>query len=209
MFLDELADLKDRYPARFALHHVLTRERRPAPTCSPAASTHDAARAASSTRSIGPETVDEWFLCGPFELVQLCRRHPRRLGCRGVRDPLRAVHHGRRRPRGPVAAARSRSRRRRAGAHASRSASTARAATVTSPVLGERVDPQRRAAGARRRAVRVRGRRLRHLPRGAASRARSRWRRTTRSSPTSSSAATSSPASRIRPATVSSVDYDA
>ena len=24
-----------------------------------------------------PETVDEWFLCGPFELVQLVPRHAR------------------------------------------------------------------------------------------------------------------------------------
>ena len=31
MFLEELADLKDRYPARLALHHVLSREQRTAP----------------------------------------------------------------------------------------------------------------------------------------------------------------------------------
>ena len=31
MFLEELADLKDRYPARLAVHHVLTREQRISP----------------------------------------------------------------------------------------------------------------------------------------------------------------------------------
>ena len=34
MFLEELADLKDRYPARFALHHVLSREQRISPLLS-------------------------------------------------------------------------------------------------------------------------------------------------------------------------------
>jgi hypothetical protein len=33
MFADELADLKDRYPTRFVLHHVLSREQRAAPCC--------------------------------------------------------------------------------------------------------------------------------------------------------------------------------
>ncbi|MFP3686397.1 hypothetical protein SB847_22105, partial [Bacillus sp. SIMBA_026] len=31
MFLEELADLKDKYPTRLALHHVLSREQRIAP----------------------------------------------------------------------------------------------------------------------------------------------------------------------------------
>ncbi|MBW8872691.1 MAG: phenylacetate-CoA oxygenase/reductase subunit PaaK, partial [Leifsonia sp.] len=34
MFLEELADLKDRYPSRLALHHVLSREQRSAPLLS-------------------------------------------------------------------------------------------------------------------------------------------------------------------------------
>jgi ring-1,2-phenylacetyl-CoA epoxidase subunit PaaE len=34
MFLEELAELKDRYPARLALHHVLSREQRTAPLLS-------------------------------------------------------------------------------------------------------------------------------------------------------------------------------
>lgn len=71
MFVDDLADLKDRYPSRLALHHVLTRERRSGDLLS---GRLDAERFhAILTGLIGPGTVTEWFLCGPFELVQLCR----------------------------------------------------------------------------------------------------------------------------------------
>lgn len=71
MFLDELADLKDRYPTRLALHHVLSREQRSAPVLS---GRIDAERLDVILDSLVlPETVDEWFLCGPMELVQLCR----------------------------------------------------------------------------------------------------------------------------------------
>ena len=71
MFLEELADLKDRYPARLALHHVLSREQRAAPLLS---GRIDAAKLATMLDVlIRPEAVTEWFLCGPFELVALCR----------------------------------------------------------------------------------------------------------------------------------------
>jgi ring-1,2-phenylacetyl-CoA epoxidase subunit PaaE len=71
MFLDELADLKDRYPTRFALHHVLSREQRAAPVLSGRLDEHKLRRILDGL--ILPDTVDEWFLCGPIELVQLCR----------------------------------------------------------------------------------------------------------------------------------------
>jgi ring-1,2-phenylacetyl-CoA epoxidase subunit PaaE len=71
MFLEELADLKDRFPARFALHHVLTREQRTAPVLSGRIDAERLDRLLDVV--IRPETVDEWFLCGPFELVQLAR----------------------------------------------------------------------------------------------------------------------------------------
>ncbi|QEW04228.1 1,2-phenylacetyl-CoA epoxidase subunit PaaE [Microbacterium lushaniae] len=71
MFLDELADLKDRYPTRFALHHVLSREQRAAPVLSGRLDEERLRRILDGL--ILPQTVDEWFLCGPFELVQLCR----------------------------------------------------------------------------------------------------------------------------------------
>ncbi|QRY42058.1 phenylacetate-CoA oxygenase/reductase subunit PaaK [Microbacterium hominis] len=71
MFVDELADLKDRYPARIAVHHVLSREQRAAPVLS--GRIDEERLRLILTAIIRPETVDEWFLCGPFALVQLCR----------------------------------------------------------------------------------------------------------------------------------------
>jgi len=71
MFVDELADLKDRYPSRLAIHHVLSREQRTAPVLS---GRIDEARLRRLLATlVPPETVAEWFLCGPFPLVQLCR----------------------------------------------------------------------------------------------------------------------------------------
>ncbi len=79
MFLEDLADLKDRYPARLALHHVLSREQRAAPLLS---GRIDAEKLdAILERLVPPATVTEWFLCGPFELVTLCRE---RLEAHGV-----------------------------------------------------------------------------------------------------------------------------
>lgn len=71
MFLEELADLKDRYPSRLALHHVLSREQRAAPLLSGRIDEDRLRRILDSL--VLPDTVDEWFLCGPFALVQLCR----------------------------------------------------------------------------------------------------------------------------------------
>ncbi len=71
MFLEELAELKDRYPARLALHHVLSREQRAAPLLS---GRIDAEKLGTILDVLVlPEHVTEWFLCGPFELVELCR----------------------------------------------------------------------------------------------------------------------------------------
>jgi ring-1,2-phenylacetyl-CoA epoxidase subunit PaaE len=71
MFLEELADLKDRHPARLAVHHVLSREQRTAPLLSGRIDEDRLRRILDAL--VLPETIDEWFLCGPFELVQLCR----------------------------------------------------------------------------------------------------------------------------------------
>src|SRR6478609_9168448 len=71
MFLEDLADLKDRYPTRLALHHVLSREQRTAPLLSGRIDEERLRRILDEL--VFPETVDEWFLCGPFDLVQLCR----------------------------------------------------------------------------------------------------------------------------------------
>ncbi|MYM19725.1 phenylacetate-CoA oxygenase/reductase subunit PaaK [Brevibacterium sp. 5221] len=79
MFLEELADLKDRYPARFDMHHVLSAEGRSAELYS---GRIDAPKLdALLTHLVPPETVDEWFLCGPLPLVELART---RLDAHGV-----------------------------------------------------------------------------------------------------------------------------
>ena len=71
MFLEELADLKDKYPARFAVHHVLSREQRISPLMT---GRIDADKLATIFETVlRTDDVDEWFLCGPFDLVQLCR----------------------------------------------------------------------------------------------------------------------------------------
>lgn len=71
MFVDALADLKDRYPSRFVVHHVLSREQRQSPVHS---GRLDAERLdVVLDRIVRPATVDEWFLCGPADLVQTVR----------------------------------------------------------------------------------------------------------------------------------------
>ncbi len=71
MFLEELADLKDRYPSRFAVHHVLSREQRISPLLSGRIDAEKLEKLLGTV--IATDRADEWFLCGPFELVQLCR----------------------------------------------------------------------------------------------------------------------------------------
>ena len=72
MFLDELSDLKDVYPDRLHLVHVLSREARETDLLS---GRIDEARLERFLGTlIPPETVDEWYLCGPLELVTTARR---------------------------------------------------------------------------------------------------------------------------------------
>ncbi|HKT57788.1 MAG TPA: 1,2-phenylacetyl-CoA epoxidase subunit PaaE [Microbacterium sp.] len=71
MFADDLADLKDRFPTRLTLHHVLSREQRAAPVLS--GRIDEPKLRTILQRLLPPQTVDEWFLCGPIELVQMCR----------------------------------------------------------------------------------------------------------------------------------------
>jgi ring-1,2-phenylacetyl-CoA epoxidase subunit PaaE len=67
MFAEELADLKDRYPTRLHLVHVLSREAQPAELLS---GRLDRARfSALLDVLLAPAGVDEWFLCGPQGLV--------------------------------------------------------------------------------------------------------------------------------------------
>ncbi|MFG3347710.1 2Fe-2S iron-sulfur cluster-binding protein [Streptomyces sp. NPDC048018] len=68
MFLDEVADLKDRYPDRFQLITVLSREEQQAGLPS---GRLDAERLTALLPALLPVgEIDGWFLCGPFGLVQ-------------------------------------------------------------------------------------------------------------------------------------------
>lgn len=68
MFADELADLKDRYPARFELLHVLSREPREADVLS---GRLDSERITRLVEALIPVAdVGHWWLCGPFGMVE-------------------------------------------------------------------------------------------------------------------------------------------
>lgn len=71
MFLEELEDLKDRYGSRFHLIHVLSREEQDSELLS---GRLDETRITKITETLVPaESVDEWFLCGPYDLVMTMR----------------------------------------------------------------------------------------------------------------------------------------
>ena len=77
MFLEEVADLKDRYPQRFQLVHTLSREEQQAGLPS---GRLDEERLRSLLPALLPvESVDGWFLCGPYGLVQGAERALRAL----------------------------------------------------------------------------------------------------------------------------------
>ncbi len=68
MFADEIADLKDAYPARICLVHVLSREPQEVEL-------FNGRLDPGKLRSLLPVTVDvaaadDWWLCGPFSMVQ-------------------------------------------------------------------------------------------------------------------------------------------
>jgi ring-1,2-phenylacetyl-CoA epoxidase subunit PaaE len=78
MFLEEVADLKDRYPQRLHLVTVLSREEQQAGLPS---GRLDRDRLTALLPSLLPVTdVAGWFLCGPYGLVQGAERTLRELG---------------------------------------------------------------------------------------------------------------------------------
>ena len=71
MFLEELEDLKNRYPERFTLHHVLSREDQEVELFN---GRIDADRLNAFLDALLPvEGVNEWFLCGPAPMVRSAR----------------------------------------------------------------------------------------------------------------------------------------
>jgi len=67
MFLDDLHDLKDRYPERFQLVHVLSREEQDVELFSGRLDGDRLNRILAAL--LPPDQVDEWLLCGPQQMV--------------------------------------------------------------------------------------------------------------------------------------------
>jgi ring-1,2-phenylacetyl-CoA epoxidase subunit PaaE len=68
MFADEIADLKDAYPARLCLVHVLSREPQEVELFS---GRLDPGKLRALLPAIADvAAVDHWWLCGPFDMVQ-------------------------------------------------------------------------------------------------------------------------------------------
>lgn len=100
MFLDEVHDLKDRFPARFQIVHVLSREQQEVELLS---GRLDGERLSAILAALlPPADVDQWFLCGPQQLVVELRSTLSSLGV-----PSSHVHtelfHADPVPRAPVA----------------------------------------------------------------------------------------------------------
>ncbi|HEY8452497.1 MAG: 1,2-phenylacetyl-CoA epoxidase subunit PaaE [Micromonosporaceae bacterium] len=83
MFAEELADLKDRWPDRLQVVHVLSREPGDAELLS---GRIDAQRLPRLLDAFLPGGADEWFLCGPYRMVLDAKAV---LAARGV--PERAI----------------------------------------------------------------------------------------------------------------------
>ncbi len=69
MFAEEVADLKDRYPTRLHLIHVLSREPQDAELLSGRVDADRFARLVGAGGLLDADDVDEWFLCGPYGMV--------------------------------------------------------------------------------------------------------------------------------------------
>lgn len=71
MFLDELEGLKDRFPERLQLIHVLSREQ---PDLDLFAGRIDEEKLGRMFDTVVPfSRIDEWYLCGPYEMVVSAR----------------------------------------------------------------------------------------------------------------------------------------
>jgi ring-1,2-phenylacetyl-CoA epoxidase subunit PaaE len=99
MFLDEVHDLKDRFPDRFQVLHVLSRETQDVELLS---GRLDGERLRGLLGALVPVSlVDEWFLCGPQQMVEELRGVLADAGATRVHTEL---FHADPVPRAPVAA---------------------------------------------------------------------------------------------------------
>jgi ring-1,2-phenylacetyl-CoA epoxidase subunit PaaE len=85
MFLDELADLKDRYGPRFEALHVLSREEHGSPLLT---GRIDRAKLPLLLDAIGAQPTDAYYLCGPIGMVTDCREVLAGFGATHVRFEL-------------------------------------------------------------------------------------------------------------------------
>ncbi|MEU7527373.1 1,2-phenylacetyl-CoA epoxidase subunit PaaE [Saccharothrix sp. NPDC042600] len=86
MFAEDLADLKDSYPSRFQLIHVLSREPRDVELFT---GRLDAAKLRALFASVVPmSSIDQWWLCGPYGMVRDAEEVLSSLGV-----PATSVHH--------------------------------------------------------------------------------------------------------------------
>ena len=99
MFLDEVHGLKDRFPERFQIVHVLSREEQDVEVLS---GRLDGERFGRLLDTLVPDRgVDDWFLCGPQQMVDELRGV---LTGRGVTRVHTELFHADPVPRAPVSA---------------------------------------------------------------------------------------------------------
>lgn len=103
MFLEELEDLKDRHLDRFQLLHVLSREQQEAELLN--GRIDDAKLKLLLDTLIPPEAIDEWFLCGPAEMIDTAREALLERGVDAPRIHRELFHAGPVAPRRPAEAA--------------------------------------------------------------------------------------------------------
>lgn len=86
MFLDEIADLKDRYLERFRVLHVLSREEQEVELLSGRLDAERLRRICDVLVEV--KDVDEWFLCGPQAMVVELREVLHELGAERIHTEL-------------------------------------------------------------------------------------------------------------------------
>ncbi len=84
MFLDELADLKDRHPARLQLVHLFSRQQQQLALNNGRLDSHKIQLLMDKVVG-APEQVTSFLLCGPFAMIQEARRTLTGLGVPGER----------------------------------------------------------------------------------------------------------------------------
>ncbi|MGQ0464738.1 MAG: 1,2-phenylacetyl-CoA epoxidase subunit PaaE [Sporichthyaceae bacterium] len=91
MFAEDLEDLKNRHPARFALFHFLSREPQVIPL---RYGRLDASKLRELLGAVAPLDAEDWYLCGPGEAVEEWREVLTEAGVPGQRIHRELFHAG-------------------------------------------------------------------------------------------------------------------